>query len=162
MTIMPITPTAFPAPLATDTGRSPRQPQRAVTPDDARLVAQSWQIALGRADHLASAFFANLFSLDPSLRLLFLGESPEQAQERERRFVHSIGVAVSNLHRFESRPGDPAVSWDAVGVALVGALQHVLGMAMTPQVRDAWAAAYAAIATALRGATPAGRASMAA
>ena len=160
---MPITPTAFPAPV-TDPGRGVRQPpsQRTVSAEDARLVAQSWSAATARPDVLAAVFFANLFSLDPSLRLLFLGESAEQAQERERRFLHSIGVAVGNLHRFESRPGDPPVSWDAVGVALLGALQHVLGTALTPQVRDAWAAAYAAIATAMRAASPAARATMAA
>ncbi|HEX8905190.1 MAG TPA: hypothetical protein VF771_10135 [Longimicrobiaceae bacterium] len=143
-------------------GRSARQPQRSVSAEDARLVAQSWIAATTRADVLAAAFFANLFSLDPSLRLLFLGETAEQAQERERRFLHSIGVAVNNLHRFESRPGDPPVSWDAVGVALIGAVQHVIGTAMTPQVRDAWAAAYAAIATAMRASTPTGRATIAA
>lgn len=159
---MPITPTAFPSPSPADTGRGARPPQRTVSAEDARLVVQSWQVAAARADVLAAAFFANLFSLDPSLRLLFLGETAEQAQERERRFLHSITVAVNNLHRFESRPGDPPVSWDAVGVALLGALQHVLGTAMPPHVRDAWAAAYAAIATAMRAATPSGRATMAA
>lgn len=155
---MPSTPTAFPTTSQTDPGRGARQVQRTVSAEDARLVGQSWLVASSRPDVLAAAFFANLFSLEPSLRLIFLGESAEQAQDRERRFLHSVDVAVNHLHRFEVRPGDAPVSWDAVGVSLLGALQHVLGAAMTPQVRDAWAAAYAAIATAMRGATPSGRA----
>ena len=160
---MPITPAAFPATAAPlDGGRSPRQIQRPISHEDARLVAQSWVVAVGRADVLASAFFANLFSLDPSLRLLFLGESVEQGRERERRFVHAVDVAVANLHRFETRPGEAPVSWDAVGVSLLGALHHVLGHAMTPAVRDAWAAAYAAIATAMRAASAADRSTKAA
>ena len=160
---MPITPVAFPATAAPfDGGRATRQIQRPVSPEDARLVAQSWVIAAGRADALASAFFANLFSLDPSLRLLFLGESVEQARDRERRFVHAVDVAVANLHRFESRPGEAPVSWDAVGVSLLGALHHVLGLAMTPAVRDAWAAAYAAVAASMRAASSAERATKAA
>jgi hemoglobin-like flavoprotein len=156
---MPITPAAFPS---SDGGRSARHIHRTVSVEDARLVAQSWHVAAGRADVLAAAFFANLFSLDPSLRLLFLGESAEQARERERRFVHAVDVAVNNLHRFEARPGEAPVSWDAVGVALLGALQHVLGPAMLPAVRDAWAAAYAVIATAMRAASSADRATRAA
>jgi hemoglobin-like flavoprotein len=159
---MSMTPRAFAFHSHVDTGRAARHAHRTVSAADARLVAQSWLAAATRADALAAAFFANLFALDPSLRLLFLGESAEQAEARERRFLHSVGVAVHNLHRFESRAGDPPVSWDAVGVALLGALQHVLGMAMTPQVRDAWAAAYAGIATAMRAATPSGQATMAA
>jgi hemoglobin-like flavoprotein len=156
------TPRAFAAHSHVDTGRAARHAARTISAEDARLVAQSWLAATTRADVLAAAFYANLFALDPSLRLLFLGESAEQAEERERRFLHSVGVAVYNLHRFESRPGDLPVSWDAVGVALLGALQHVLGMAMTPQVRDAWAAAYTVIATAMRAASPSGQATKAA
>jgi hemoglobin-like flavoprotein len=159
---MPITPAAFPAHAGHDSGRTARPIQRTVSADDARVVAGSWLVAAARADVLAGAFFANLFSLDPSLRLLFLGESAEQARERERRFVHAVDVAVNNLHRFEARPGEAPVSWDAVGVSLLGALQHVLGVAMTPSVRDAWAAAYAAIATAMRAANGAARSTKAA
>jgi hypothetical protein len=80
----------------------------------------------------------------------------------ERRFVHAVDVAVANLHRFESRPGEAPVSWDAVGVSLLGALHHVLGLAMTPAVRDAWAAAYAAVAASMRAASSAERSSKAA
>ena len=152
---MPITPAAFPATHLVDTARASPQAARAISAEHARLVAQSWSIAAARPDVLAAAFYAHLLALDPSLRLLFLGESPEQARERGRRLVHTLGVAVANLHRFPERgehaPG--GVAWDTVGASLFAALDAVLGMAFTPSLREAWQSAYGAIAGAMRAAS---------
>lgn len=155
---MPSTPVPFPASPLAEAARNAHGAAhgaaRAVSPEHARLVGQSWAIAMVRADLFASTFYAHLLAVDPSLRLLFLGETSEQARERGRRLLHALDVAVANLHRFDARAAEVwgARPWDSVGAALFGALDQVLGVAFTPPLRDAWLAAYGAIAGAMKAA----------
>jgi hemoglobin-like flavoprotein len=161
---MPITPAAFPTTHLVDATRTASGAPRAVSAEQARLVAQSWSVATGRADVFAASFYAHLLALEPSFRLTILGETSEQARERGRRLVHALDVAVTNLHRFEAASADAwgAQPWDAVGAALFAALDQVLGLAFTPPLRDAWLAAYRAIAGAMRGSASNGAPGMAA
>lgn len=74
-------------------------------------------------------------------------------------------AAVNNLHRLEVvipqlqhlgrrhvAYGVTAASYDTVGAALISALETGLGDAFTPQVRQAWIACYATMATTMKAA----------
>jgi hemoglobin-like flavoprotein len=130
-----------------------------VTPDQKILVKESFGLVAPMADAAAELFYNRLFELDPSLRWLFHGDLREQG----RKLMQMLGVAVHGLDRLEAimpavralgrrhagygvRPED----FDTVGAALLWTLGKGLGPAFTPEVRDAWAAAYHVLATGMK------------
>jgi hemoglobin-like flavoprotein len=89
--------------------------------------------------------------LDPSLRPLFKGEMTKQGQ----MLMSMIGAAVGGLRNLEKLApvvrqlgarhagyGVRTEHYATVGSALLWTLEEGLGEKFTPQVRDAWAAAY--------------------
>jgi hemoglobin-like flavoprotein len=92
-----------------------------------------------------------LFALDPGLRPLFKGEMAAQGQ----MLMSMIGAAVAGLRNLETLApvvrqlgarhvayGVRAEHYATVGGALLWTLEQGLGPKFTPEVRDAWAAAY--------------------
>jgi hemoglobin-like flavoprotein len=107
------------------------------------------------ADTAAALFYGRLFELDPSLRPLFKGDLVEQG----RKLMQMIGVAVNGLDRLDQIL--PAVQqlgvrhaaygvrdqhYDTVATALLWTLEQGLGSDFTPEVKDAWTAAYTVLA----------------
>jgi hemoglobin-like flavoprotein len=132
-----------------------------MTPDQIRLVQSSWQSVIPIQKQAATLFYDELFAADPSLRTLFKGNLDEQ----KSKLTRMIGVAVSSLHRLEEilpavknlgrrhegygvRPQDYAM----VGATLLGTLEKGLGPAFTPEVKEAWAAAYGLLSQVMQGA----------
>jgi nitric oxide dioxygenase len=134
-----------------------------MTPRQVELVQASFDQVVPIADAVATLFYFRLFDLDPATRALF----PADMAAQRRALMLTLGTIVRSLHRPESiGPSIAAlgqrhvgygvrdVDYAAVEVALLDALEEALGSLFSAETRDAWTAAYAFIAAAMRG--PAG------
>lgn len=130
-----------------------------MSPQQIELVQSTWQQVLPIREQAAALFYGRLFEADPALRALFRRDLATQG----RMLMQALHAAVTGLHRLEAlRPtlealarrhvgyGVQPAHYDTVGSALTWTLQQGLGEAFTPPVREAWAAAYAQIATTMR------------
>jgi len=130
-----------------------------ITRDHIRLVQQSFEHVAPIADAAAALFYRRLFALDPSLRALFPGD----LQEQQRKLMTMLGVAVRGLDHLETivpavqklgeRHRDYGVTdghYATVGAALLWTLGEGLGERFTPEVRAAWASAYALLSDTMR------------
>jgi hemoglobin-like flavoprotein len=122
-----------------------------MSPQQIDLVQKSFNEVKPIAAAAAALFYDRLFTLDPSLRPMFKGEMTKQGQ----MLMSMIGAAVMGLRDLErlapvvrqlgARHADYGVRTEhyaTVGSALLWTLEQGLGEKFTPQVRDAWAAAY--------------------
>ncbi|HET6315779.1 MAG TPA: globin family protein [Chloroflexota bacterium] len=132
-----------------------------MTPDQIRLVQQSFQSVAPIADTAAELFYSRLFELDPSLRPLFRGDMAEQ----RRKLMQMLSVAVAGLNNLDAlvpavqalgrrhaRYGVRAEHFDTVAVALLWTLGQGLGDAFTDDVRNAWTAVYSVLASTMQAA----------
>jgi hemoglobin-like flavoprotein len=116
------------------------------------LVQDTWMQMEGIADAAATLFYDRLFELDPSLRPLF---PATDLRDQKRKLIQTLTVAVRGLHRLEDLTpalevlgrrhvgyGVQDAHYETVGQALLWTLEHGLGAAFTPQVRDAWVETY--------------------
>lgn len=130
-----------------------------MTPRQVQLVQESWQQVLPVADDAAQLFYVRLFGLDPSLRAMFRGDMEEQG----RKLMSMIDFAVKALTRLDSLlPGLRALGerhgrygvrdehYDTVAQALIWTLQKGLGESFTPEVKQAWVAAYRVLSTTMK------------
>jgi hemoglobin-like flavoprotein len=127
-----------------------------MTPLQIELVQQSFAVVAPSADEVARLFYGKLFELDPSLRPMF----PEELDDQGRKLMKMLAVAVNGLDRLDTIV--PAVQalgrrhvgygvtddhYQTVAAALLWTLETGLGDAFTPEVREAWTAAYTLLAT---------------
>src|SRR5689334_14131946 len=80
---------------------------KTMTPEQKKLVQESFEKVLPIADVAAELFYGRLFELDPSLRQLFHRDMKEQG----RMLMQMIRVAVANLDRL----GDIVPAVEALG-----------------------------------------------
>ena len=122
-----------------------------MTPRQIKLVQDSFAQVRPIAATAAELFYNRLFSLDPSLRPMFKGEMNKQGQ----MLMSMIGSAVMGLSNLEKLApvvrelgarhvgyGVRSEHYVTVGEALVWTLEQGLGDQFTPEVREAWIAAY--------------------
>jgi hemoglobin-like flavoprotein len=122
-----------------------------MTPQQVALVQQTFAQVRPIADTAAALFYNRLFMLDPSLRPMFKGDLTKQGG----MLMSMIGSAVGGLtnlpklapivRQLGARHLNYQVIDDhyaTVGAALMWTLEQGLGEAFTPEVSDAWAAAY--------------------
>jgi hemoglobin-like flavoprotein len=122
-----------------------------MTPVQIEAVKQSWSKVVPIADQAAVLFYERLFTLDPSLRALFKPDITEQ----RRLLMTMLGTAVGGLDRLDAivpavqalgrRHNEYGVTnahYTTVGQALLWTLEQGLGDAFTPDVREAWTAAF--------------------
>jgi hemoglobin-like flavoprotein len=123
------------------------------------LVQDSWAAVEPISEAAAALFYGRLFEQAPEVQGLFRGDMEEQG----RKLMTMIGVAVRGLGRIDQIV--PAVRnlgvrhagygvrdehYDIVGAALLWTLEQGLGDGFTGEVADAWADAYALLATTMR------------
>jgi nitric oxide dioxygenase len=122
-----------------------------MTPDQVKLVQQSFAQVAPIADKAAEIFYGRLFEIAPAVRSLFHGDMAEQ----RRRLMATLAVVVNGLTNLPSvLPAASALAkrhvgygvkpehYSVVGEALLWTLARGLGPAWTSEVADAWTAAY--------------------
>jgi len=129
-----------------------------ITNEQVELVQSSFAGLLPMADAVGEMLYARIFELAPNVRVLF----EEDIRPQVKRIMAAVKVAVDGLGRLDEvapflvrlgakharygvRPEDFAVG----GEALLWTLEQGLGESFTPELRDAWAAAWGVIADAM-------------
>lgn len=110
------------------------------------------------AEGVATAFYAQLFALDPSLRPMFRGDMVEQG----RKLMTMLGTALNNVERLDSlipalqsmgrrhmAYGVEKHHYWIVGQALINTLEMAFGEAFTAEARTAWSTLYEALVEAI-------------
>src|SRR5215212_6808084 len=113
-----------------------------MTPEQKRLVQESFEQLKPIAHTAGRLFYIRLFDLDPSLSRLFKNDLDEQS----RKLMQMLGMAVKGLDRpHELMPAVEALGrrhinygvedrhYETVGKALLWTLDKGLGEAFTPE-----------------------------
>ncbi|MFN8561872.1 MAG: globin domain-containing protein [Anaerolineae bacterium] len=120
------------------------------------LVQSSFAKLIENIDTATVIFFDQLFQIDPSLKPLFIGEMSVQG----RKMIQTLLVIVNTLN-------DPAAVgsvirqtslrhvtygvkeayYEPVGRALIATIRQSLGAESSPEIEEAWTAAYDLVAT---------------
>lgn len=122
-----------------------------MTPAQVLLVQQSFAQLQPQQAEAAALFYDHLFRLEPGVQALFHGDIADQG----KRLFSMIGQAVQLLDRPQTLLlvlrdlgqrhvgyGVQLAHYDAVGQALLLALQQGLGPALSSDARCAWTALY--------------------
>lgn len=130
-----------------------------MTPHQIMLVQTSFEKVAPIADTAAELFYRRLFETDPTASKLFKGDMKQQG----RKLMQMIGVAVKGLDKLDTIVpavqslgkrhvgyGVTEAQYDTVGAALLWTLSQGLGAAFTPEVKEAWTAAYSLLATTMK------------
>ena len=130
-----------------------------MTPTQIDTVKTSFAAVLPIADQAGMLFYQRLFTVDPSLRPLFKGDIEAQS----RLLMRMIATAVNGLDRLETIVpavqalgvrhagyGVAEANYRTVGDTLLWTLEQGLGPAFTPEVSEAWAAAYTLLAETMK------------
>ncbi len=132
-----------------------------MTPDQIKLVQDSFAQVAPIADQAADLFYDRLFESAPGVRPLF----PDDMAEQKKKLMQMLATAVANLERVkEILPvledlgrrhvdyGTRPEHYDTVGEALIWTLGQGLGEAFTPAVEEAWTETYGTIAQVMKAA----------
>ena len=130
--------------------------------EQVKLLRDTFKAIEPMAQETGDMLYNKLFEIDPSLQPLFKGDLKTQA----RMVITAIGLAVSGLGKPEDLQdqvkslGTRHVNYgvqprdiNTFGAALIWALEQSLGPAFTPEVKEAWIAAYGVLSVAMRRAT---------
>lgn len=119
-------------------------------------------------DQVAELFYRRLFAIDPSTKPMFVGDMAEQRKKlmvtlamtvAGLTHLPSILGTIEDMARRHLQYGVKAHHYDSAGESLLWALEQTLGGEFTPDVRDAWMAAYATLSGAMKAAAYGGNAS---
>ena len=126
-----------------------------MTPHQIDLVQQTFAEVKPIAPAAAELFYARLFMLDPGLKPMFKGDMAKQGQ----MLMSVLGAAVMGLRNLEGLApvvrklgarhvayGVKTEHYATVGSALLWTLQVGLKEKFTPEVKEAWTAAYTLLA----------------
>jgi hemoglobin-like flavoprotein len=126
-----------------------------MTPEQIKLVQESFAKVAPIAGQAADLFYDRLFQIAPEVKPLF----PADLTGQKKKLMGMLTTAVTNLHQVEKIV--PAVQdlgrrhvgygvkesyYKPVGEALIWTLEKGLGAAFTQPVKEAWVAAYTTLA----------------
>ena len=127
-----------------------------MTPDQIKLVQQSFAEVAPISEQAAVIFYDRLFEVAPSVKAMF----PADMTEQRKKLMATLGAVVHGLSNLESiLPAASALAtrhvsygakpehYPVVGSALLWTLEKGLGDAWTPDVAAAWKAAYGTLST---------------
>jgi nitric oxide dioxygenase len=130
-----------------------------MTPQQVKLIQESFAKVAPIADTAASLFYGRLFEIAPEVRSMFKGDIGEQG----RKLMATLALAVNSLEKFDQlQPALTALAqrhagygvrdehYAPVGMALIWTLEQGLGESFTDETREAWLLAYAAIAETMK------------
>ena len=122
-----------------------------MTPDQAKIVQDSFAKVAPIADQAATLFYDRLFEVAPSVKAMF----PPDLTAQRKKLMATLAVVVNGLSNLESvlpaasalairhvSYGAKAEHYPVVGGALLWTLEQGLGEAWTAEVAAAWTAAY--------------------
>jgi len=122
-----------------------------MTPDHVKLVQESFAKVAPISETAAVLFYDRLFDIAPKVRAMF----PTDLTEQRRKLMATLAVVVGGLGNLESvlpaasalakrhvSYGAKAEHYPVVGAALLWTLEKGLGDGWTPDVAEAWTAAY--------------------
>jgi nitric oxide dioxygenase len=122
-----------------------------MTPDQVKLVQQSFARVAPISDQAAVVFYDRLFEIAPSVSALF----PADMSEQRKKLMATLAAVVNGLGNLESilpsasalatrhvSYGAKAEYYPVVGAALLWTLEKGLGEGWTPELADARTAAY--------------------
>ena len=122
-----------------------------MTPDQVKLVQQSFAKVAPISQQAAKIFYDRLFEVAPQVRAMF----PDDMTEQRRKLMATLAVVVNGLTDLETvLPAASALAkrhvtygaapahYPVVGGALLWTLEKGLGSDWTPDVAAAWTAAY--------------------
>src|SRR5277367_93351 len=122
-----------------------------MTPDQAKLVQQSFSKVAPISDQAAILFYDRLFEVAPQVKSMF----PADMSEQRKKLMATLAVVVGGLGNLTSiLPAASALAkrhvaygakpehYPVVGAALLWTLEKGLGDGWTPDVAEAWKAAY--------------------
>jgi hemoglobin-like flavoprotein len=126
-----------------------------MTPDQVKLVQDSFKKVAPIADQAAVLFYDRLFEIAPQVRPMF----PTDMTEQRKKLMTTLGVVVAGLNNLPSvLPAASALAkkhvgygvkpehFAIVGQALLWTLEKGLGAAWTPDVAAGWTSAYTTLA----------------
>jgi len=133
-----------------------------MSPEQKRLVKETWLQVTPVADAAALLFYERLFEIDPTTPALFLAAD---LAEQRRKLIQALTVLVQGLDHLEAlvptladlgrrhaRYGVTDSQYDTVGAALLWTLEWGLRSAWTPAVKAAWSDTYGLVADVMRSA----------
>lgn len=130
-----------------------------MTPEEIKLVKDSWTKVLLISETAAELFYGKLFELDSSLKPLFKGDMKEQG----RKLMAILNTAVSSLDKLDTIV--PAIQdmgkrhvgygvkdehYDTVGEALIWTLGAGLKDDFTEDTKSAWLDVYTLVSTTMK------------
>ena len=127
-----------------------------MTPAQIALVQDSFAKVAPISDQAAIIFYDRLFEVAPQVRALF----PDDLTEQRKKLMATLAVVVNGLTNLPSilpaasalatrhvGYGAKAEHYPVVGGALLWTLEKGLGDAWTPEVAEAWTAAYGTLSS---------------
>lgn len=130
-----------------------------MTPQEIRLIKNSWAQVSPIAADAARLFYGRLFELDPSLKPLFKGDMEEQGRKLMTMLNTVVNglerpetmlPAVRNLGRRHASYGVREKDYETVGAALLWTLEQGLGERFTADIKATWTKAYTTLADTMR------------
>src|ERR1700749_144711 len=128
-------------------GRGSKNKERDMTPDQIKLVQDSFAKVAPISDQAAIIFYAPLFEVAPSVKAMF----PEDMAEQRKKLMATLAVVVNGLSDLPSvLPAASALAkrhvgygvrpehYSVVGGPLLWTLERGLGVQWTPALADAW------------------------
>ncbi|MCU9848687.1 globin domain-containing protein [Defluviimonas sp. WL0024] len=123
-----------------------------VTARQSAMIRESFHRLRERLEPASVYFYEALFRRDPSLRAMFRDDLAGQGM----KFMTTLGIVIENLEspealgerfaelgRGHALIGVKAAHFAPMGEALIETLRNELGGEFTPELEEAWRAAYA-------------------
>jgi len=122
-----------------------------MTPGQIKLVQDSFAKVAPISEQAAILFYDRLFKIAPQVKPMF----PADLTEQRKKLMATLAVVVTGLSNLDTvLPAASALAkrhvdygakpehYPVVGAALLWTLEQGLGEAWTPELADAWTAAY--------------------
>jgi nitric oxide dioxygenase len=130
--------------------------EKNMTPDQVKLVQQSFAKVAPISEQAAQIFYDRLFEVAPQVKAMF----PSDMTEQRKKLMATLAVVVNGLSNLEAvLPAASALAkrhvsygakpahYPVVGGALLWTLEKGLGEAWTSDIAAAWTAAYGTLST---------------
>ena len=122
-----------------------------MTPDQIKLVQDSFAKVGPISEKAAELFYGRLFEIAPQVRAMF----PDDMTEQRKKLMATLAIVVQGLNNLDTilpaasalakrhvSYGAEAAHYPVVGQALLWTLEQGLGPSWTPDVAAAWTGAY--------------------